>query len=170
MKKIILIIIISIFIYGCDNMMNTPSKTVENFIGKYQKLDKTVLKELENMISKDNEMTKKEKLEYKSLLEKQYQNLSYKIKSEEVEKRNAIIMVEIEVFDYNNAINKAKNYYLTDNDEVKKESFSSYKIKEMKKVVDKKKYEIVFYLRKNNGMWEIDNLSEEDLLKIHGLF
>ena len=79
MKKIILLIIVSLFIYGCDNMMNTPSKAVENFLGKYQNLDKGILNELENMISKDNEMTKKEKLEYKNLLEKQYQNLSYKI-------------------------------------------------------------------------------------------
>ena len=50
------------------------------------------------------------KEKYKDLLEKQYQNLSYKIKDEEIEKDTATVVVEIEVLDYKTAINKVKEY------------------------------------------------------------
>ena len=53
-------------------------------------------------------MTEEEKLEYKKLLEKQYQNLSYKIKKEIIAKDTATVDVEIEVLDYKNAINKSE--------------------------------------------------------------
>lgn len=166
MKKIFLIVILSIFLLGCDNVMNTPSKKVETFLNRYQNLNTDVLEELDNMVSKDTEMNKKEKEEYKKLLEKQYQNLSYKIKNEEVDKQTAIVDVEIEVFDYNKAIINSRKYYLDNNNK----SYIKYKLEEMKKVSDKKKYEITFYLTKIKGIWEIENLREEDILKLHGLF
>ena len=50
-------------------------------------------------------MNEEEKKEYKMLLEKQYQNLSYKIKNEEIVGNNATVEVEIEVLDYATSIN-----------------------------------------------------------------
>lgn len=166
MKKMLLIIVLSLFVLGCDNVMNTPSKKVESFFSRYQNLNIDVLDELDNMISRDSEMNKKEKEEYKKLLEKQYQNLSYKIKNEEVDNQTAIVDVEIEVFDYSKAINNSRKYYIENN----KKSYTKYKLEEMEKVTDKKKYEITFYLTKIKGIWEIENLREEDILKIHGLY
>lgn len=166
MKKMLLIIVLSLFVLGCDNVMNTPSKKVESFFSRYQVLNTDVLDELDNMISRDSEMNKKEKEEYKKLLEKQYQNLSYKIKNEEVDNQTAIVDVEIEVFDYSKAINNSRKYYIENN----KKSYTKYKLEEMEKVTDKKKYEITFYLTKIKGIWEIENLREEDILKIHGLY
>ena len=32
MKKMLLIIVLSLFVLGCDNVMNTPSKKVESFL------------------------------------------------------------------------------------------------------------------------------------------
>lgn len=206
MKKILFTLLLSIMLLaGCDNAMNTPTSKVEEFLGKYQKLDKKVLKELETVLSKDDSMNEEQRKEYQILLEKQYQNLSYKIKNEDIEGDSATVDVEIEVLDYQTSINKSKEYYAEnkdkfkeqedkDNNEDKEEnddtlkekaedlkdtvedkidnisSFIDYKIKELKNVNDKTKYDLTFNLTKKDGKWEIDELDEEDRQKLHGLY
>lgn len=178
MKKILMPLFITIiFIIGCENTMNTPTNKVESFLGKYQKMDTSVLEELNNVIQEDNSMTKEQKEEYQKLLEKQYQNLSYKIKNEEVEKEKATVEVEIEVLDYKTSIDKSKKYYeehidefKNDKEETDKKTYIEYKLDELKKVNTKTKYEITFNLTKENGIWNIDNLTEIDRKKIHGLY
>lgn len=44
-----------------------------------------------------------------------------------------------------------------------------YKITEMQKVSDRKQYEIVFTLRKEDDGWVMDNISDTDREKLHGL-
>ena len=149
MRKIRILLLLFIFIaLGCENIMNTPTSKVKSFISEYQNLNPKVVKELDNIISKNTELNKKEKEEYKKLLERQYQNLSYKIKDEDIEDNNATVLVEIEVFNYKDYLN----------------------IKKMKEIDEKIRYEITFYLYKENGIWKIEELNEEDLEKIHGLF
>ena len=48
---------------------------------------------------------------------KQYQNLSYKIKSEEIDGNNATVDVEIEVYDYATSITESRKYYSEHRDE-----------------------------------------------------
>ena len=123
MKKIL--IYLSLFILlitGCTNNMNTPTKKVEEFLGKYQSMDSEVLTQLDDIVSTDTTMTDDEKKDYRSLMEKQYQNLSYKIKDEEIDGDNATVLVEIEVFDYATSINKSRKYYDEHPDEFKDDS------------------------------------------------
>lgn len=214
MKRIFILLSVSLLIFaGCGNTMNTPTSKVEEFLGKYQKLDKNVISELDEVLKKEDSMSDEQKKEYKILLEKQYQNLSYKIKNEEVEGDTATVDVEIEVLDYQTSINKAKEYYAENKDEfdnkdnkadkdneasedknnkdtdsdslkdkaedVKDEtldkidsisSFIDYKIKELKDVNDKTKYDLTFNLTKKDGKWKIDELSDEDRQKLHGMY
>lgn len=205
MKKVIIVIILGLFLFvGCDNTMNTPTSKVEQYLGKYQKLDKDVLSDLDNVLEEDSDMSDEQKKEYRTLLEKQYQNLSYKIKNEEIKGDSATVDVEIEVLDYQSSINKSKEYYVEhqdefsdksedngkDNDEdenslgdkveeAKDEvedkidsiaSFIDYKIKELKNVENKTKYDLTFNLTKEDGVWVIDELSESDRQKLHGLY
>ena len=151
-KKIVILILPILLLLGCQNSFNTPTSKVESFFHKYQELDKNVLKDLDNILDKEN-LTQKQKEKYKELLKRQYQNLSYKIKSEDIEKTNAIVETEIEVLDYN-----------------VKESNINKKLDKMKLVDNKKKYNITFYLTKENGIWKIDNLEDEDYQKINGLY
>ena len=112
MKRILLgLSFIVLFIVGCTNTMNTPTKRVEELLGKYQKLDSAVLAQLDNVIAEDTTMTDEQKKEYRSLMEKQYQNLSYKIKGEEITGDDASVDVEIEVLDYATSINESRKYY-----------------------------------------------------------
>ena len=48
--------------------------------------------------------------------------------------------------------------------------FIDYKIKELKNVTTKVKYDITFNLTKEDDKWVIDDLSDIDRQKIHGLY
>lgn len=213
MKKVLVAIILGLFLFvGCDNTKNTPTSKVEQYLGKYQKLDKDVLADLDNVLDKDENMSDEQKKEYRTLLEKQYQNLSYKIKKEEVKGNTATVDVEIEVLDYQTSINKSKEYYAEHQDEFKNDSankkdtneatkeknnnvgdenvrdkaeeakddiadtldniasFIDYKIQELKNVDTTIKYDLTFNLTKEDGVWVIDDLSDDDRQKLHGLY
>lgn len=213
MKKVLVAIILGLFLFvGCDNTKNTPTSKVEQYLGKYQKLDKDVLADLDNVLDKDENMNDEQKKEYRTLLEKQYQNLSYKIKKEEVKGNTATVDVEIEVLDYQTSINKSKEYYAEHQDEFKNDSaakkdtneatkeknnnvgnesvrdkaeeakddiadtldniasFIDYKIQELKNVNTTIKYDLTFNLTKEDGVWVIDDLSDDDRQKLHGLY
>lgn len=165
-------------VVGCGNMMNTPTKKVEEFLSKYQTQDKDVLDQLDDVIKDAGTMIEDQKKDYRDLMKKQYQNLSYKIKDETEDGDNATVQVEIEVYDYGKAINKSETYLTTNReeflDEEKKEidskKFLDYKIKQMKDVKDKVKYTINFTLTKIDDKWKLDDISDIDRQKLHGLY
>ena len=167
MKKILLILPI-IFLVGCMNMMNTPTKRVEEFFGKYQTMDKEVLNELDSTLEADQNLGKENKAEYKALMEKQYQNLSYKIVNEVVNDDNAIVDVEIEVLNYTYSIADSKKYYETHSDEI--EDYNEYMLNNLEKVKDKIKYKISIDLTKYDGNWELNEIDRTIIQKIHGLY
>ena len=179
--------------------MATPTAQVEECLGKYQSMDSDVLTQLDNVISNDTTMDDTQKKDYKSLMEKQYQNMSYKIKDEEINGDKASVLVELEVFDYAGSISESRDYYTehrdefddkemgndgadTDNDGMDEEgevvggavdtisSFITYKIKQLMDVTDKAKYEITFHLNKEDGEWVMEDITDVDRQKIHGLF
>ncbi len=161
---------------GCGDMMNTPSKRVEEFLGKYQTMDSDVLTDLEEVVD-GSDYSEEGKKEYKSLMQKQYQNLSYKIKNEETDGDKATVEVEIEVFDYENSLVKAEDYmdkhkdeFTADKDKTAKQKKEEYRIKTMKAVTDKANYTITFHLTKDNKKWVLEPISDSDLEKIHGLY
>ena len=174
-SKILLFLVTTLLITGCNDMMNTPTKRVEEYIGKYQILDSTVLTELDEVVD-NSDYNESYKEEYKELMIKQYQNLSYKIKSEQTNGDNANVIVELEVFDYNNALKEANDYieehsdeFLDDEKETRSEKIDHYKINAMKEVTDKASYTINFNLVKDNKKWVLEKISDSDLEKIHGL-
>ena len=199
-KLVVFLSLLVMFVTGCGNdNMNTPTSKVEEFLGRYQSMDSEVLTQLDNVISNDTTMDDDQKKDYRTLMEKQYQNLSYKIKDEEIDGDEAEVLVEIEVFDYANSILESREYYTehrdefddeeigndgadTDNDGMNEEgeivggtvytisSFITYKIKQLMDVTDKAKYEITFHLNKEDGEWKVEDLTDVDRQKIHGLY
>lgn len=169
MKRLILIL--SIFMLtGCSDILNTPSRKVEEFLGKYQTMDTSIIKELDESVN-NLDASDTYKMEYKNLLKKQYQNLSYSIKDENIDGDKASVEVDIEVFDYYNTLEQADEYIKKYPDEFKndQEKIEEYKIKQLKATTSKTKYTIVFTLTKKNNKWTLDKVSDEDLRKIHGL-
>ena len=165
-----MIISLLFLVTGCNDMMNTPTRRVEEFLGKYQAIDSSVLTELDSVVD-ESDYSDEYKEEYKELMIKQYQNLSYKIKNEQTDGDNATVIVEIEVFDYNNALNEASDYIEEHPEEFEEEEdIEHYKINAMKEVTDKASYTINFSLVKDNKKWVLEKISDSDLEKIHGLY
>ena len=176
-KSVFLIIILSLILTGCKNITNTPSAKVENFMEKYQNMDSSILNKLDSIITSRNDLTNEQKNKYKTLMEKQYQNLSYTIKDENIMGNNANVVIEVETYDYRNALNKSEEYFDSNKDKFKKDDgkvdlakYWDYKIEEMTKVNDKIRNEIIFTLHKEKDNWILNDISDTDREKIHGLF
>ncbi len=177
MRKIILFIIISFFVLGCDNLMNTPTKKVEEFFNKYQTIDNKVVEQLNYTIDNDYELTSEQKEKYKNIMKKQYNDLVYTIKEETVDGNSAAVKVEIEVYDYNKSIIEANNYlqnnqeeFLNEDGTVNKEKFVDKKLELMSKNTDRVKYTLNLSLIKNNDVWKMNDITEIDRQKIHGIY
>ena len=188
---------ILLFLAGCGNMANTPTQKVEEFLDKYQTMDEDVTTQLKQVLSDDKTMNDEQKDKYRALMEKQYQNLSYKIENEDINGDRATVDVEVEVLDYATTINKSKKYYEEHKDEIEKENqedkkdndnmvedavddaetavkessaYINYKLKELESVNDTTTYTITFYLNKENGDWKLQDISDSDRQKLHGLY
>lgn len=176
--RIIFLVAIIFLVVGCGNMMNTPTKKVETFLSKYQTMDKAVITQLDDVVDDAGTMNEDQKEKYRELMKKQYQNLSYKIKDETEDGDNATIEVEIEVYDYGKAIREAESYLVTNNNEfldintnqVDTVKFLDYKIDQMKNTKDKVTYTINFTLTKIEDEWKLDDISDVDRQKLHGLY
>lgn len=180
MKKIckVLVMILALFlVVGCDNMKKSPTKKVEDLLMKYQAKDTSVLTQLEDVVKEAGTMNDTQKINYRKLMERQYEDLDYKIKEEKIDGNNATIVVEIEVYDYGKSITESETYLTTNKDEFLDEAgaidstkFLDYKIKNMQDTKDKIKYTISFNLTKKDNEWQLEDLSDIDRLKLHGLY
>ena len=196
-KIVVSAFILLLVIVGCSNNMSTPTNKVEEFLGKYQSMDEDVLKQLDQVIKDDDTMNDDQKDKYKALMEKQYQNLSYKIENEDIEGNSATVDVEIEVLDYATTASKAQEYYNEHKEEIeekykdKKEdndnsledagddvlqaveesvAYINYKLEELETANDTVTYDMTFYLTKEDGEWILQDISDLDRKKLHGLY
>ncbi len=176
MKKIFIIFLMIFMIIGCSESLNNPKDKVSNFLDKYINLDDEVLKELEYQIESKN-YNEKEKNIYRKNLRRQYQNLKYLIKEEEIYDDTSTIYVEIEVYDYVKAIENASNYYLNnqeyfinENNQVDSSKYIDYKLEQISNMNDRIIYDIEFKLYKKNKIWYLDKVDETIISKINGLY
>lgn len=178
MKKILLSILLVIFLLtGCDNLMNTPVKKVEDLLSKYQKKDEIVLTQLGDVLITDTILNLEQKEKYKSLLERQYSDLTYKIKNHAIDGKTGTVEVEIEVYDYNKAIIEAEDELLNNKEIFEDETgnvnttiYNDYKLNKMENMKDRVTYTINFTLSKIDDEWIVDDLTEAERMKIHGLY
>lgn len=178
MKRILIVVMSFLFLVGCTTATNasTPSKVVENLMSKYKTLDKDVINQLDKVVENE-QITKKQKQEYKELIKKQYQNLTYKIKDETYDDNTAVVSIEIEVFNYAKAKDQTDMYvsghesdFLDENKELSKILYENYKIEQLKNVKERTKYTLDISLTKEDGKWRVDKLSDMERQKIHGLY
>ncbi len=177
MKKFLLVMSMLLLLTGCESVMNNPTKRVETFLNKYQIMDEEVLKQLDETLNNDSTLTDKQKEKYRDIMKKQYQNLTYTIKDEEVNGNDAIVTVEIEVYDFNKAMSEADEYlighqdeFLDDDHNISEEKFMDYKIEQMRKTSEKVKYTLEFNLTKNESKWQLNDVDEITRQKIHGIY
>lgn len=175
-KKIILIslFMLCFILTGCS-LNNTPKAKVETLLMKYQKNSDSVMSELDDYLNTLNIKDDAHE-EYKKVYTKQYSDLTYNIKDEMIDGDTATVTTQIEVYDYYKIDNDATKY-VSDNPD----KFSSNNVYDSKKVLeykidrltnakDRVTYTVVFNLTKVDNEWKVDNLSNEDLEKIHGIY
>lgn len=177
-RKIIILAAILVTLVGCGitNASTSPKRVVEDLFGKYQSLDDKVLDQLDDVIAGEN-LTASQKDDYEQLLRKQYQNLTYTIKDEKVDGDKAVVTTEIEVYDFAKA-NKATDDYVADHqsefqgddNKFSNTLYQDYKIKKLQAVTDRIKYTLDLSLTKSGNDWKLDDLSDTERQKIHGLY
>lgn len=177
MKKILWLLLAIVCLTGCNNLMNTPTKKVEYLLSKYQSNDSEVLKQLDETLLTDAILTKEEKEKYKTIMQKQYKDLMYNIKNEAIDGKTAVVEVEIDVYDYAKSITNSEKELLNNADNFKNSTgevdtikYNDYKLSNLEKVTDRVKYTINFTLSKIDEEWVVDDLTETERMKIHGLY
>lgn len=177
MKKILCVLLIILFLTGCNNLMNTPTKKVEYLLSKYQSTDEDVLNQLDETLLTDAILSVEQKDRYKSIIKKQYQDLTYMIKDEAIDGKTAVVEVEIEVYDYSKAIAITEEDLLNNSDkykdstgEVNTNLYNDAKLTNLENANDRVKYTINFTLLKADDEWIVDDLTETERMKIHGLY
>ena len=179
MKKILFIVLgfIMIFTTGCDNIANTPTKKVEELMGKYQSADSDVLDDLNDVIASEVSLTQDQQDRYRELLKKQYKSLTYEIKDERIDGDNATVETEIEVIDFAKTKQEAQEYLTNNASEFTDENgnhsvqkYTDYMLDKLENTKDKVKYTLQLTLTKEDDEWKLDNLTETERQKIHGIY
>lgn len=168
MKKILILISITIILIGCS-LNNTPTSKVEELMSKYQNLDTEIKDEIERVLSDEN-LTLEQKNEYRKLIEIQYKNMTYEIKEEIIDGDEAEVTVAIEVIDYKKTIDTVEQEY-NDIKDYTVEEFNTAKIKKIKDSKEKVKYTLNIGVIKNkDGEWQVSSLTNIDKKKIQGMY
>lgn len=178
MKKILLLIIAVLIFAGCSCSLDdtNPEEAIDTFFEKYRNKDEGIISQLVDTITNEG-LLDDQKEDYKSLMEKQYDQFAYLIKDVEINEDNATATIELTVLDYKSAVLKVeqelKNNPEKFNDEsgnFSEQKYMDYKIEEMTNVTDTTTHTIEVTLTKEAGMWKVDQLSNEDISKLHGLY
>ena len=119
--------------------------------------------------------------DYQTALEKQYQNLSYEIISEEIDGNMATVVAEVEVLDYHTSMANSRDYFskhqeefletpVEDSELDNRKELKEYQIKELGGVEDTTNYQITFELIQVNNDWQIKDVDTSTFLKMYGLY
>lgn len=177
--KTILVVICALLLFtGCSCALNDnkPEEAVETFFEKYRAKDDNIMTQLKETIENE-ELTDNSKEKYQELMEKQYDQFAYVIKDTKEEDNSAIVTIELTVLNYRSAILEAEeelknnpDKFNDDEGKFSEEKYMDYKIEKMSKVNDTTTHTIDLSLTKENGMWTVEQLSSDDISKLHGLY
>ena len=176
--KVMLVLVFAITLAGCSCMQKTAKDRVEEFLDQYRNLSANVLGDLDEVIDAETTLSEDQKEKYRDVLKKQYSDLKYEITNEEYDGDTAVVEAKITVYDLYKAQKDASTYLENNRDEFNDENgtydsskFMDYRLEEMQNMNDTVEYTINFNLTKDDdGNWQISELSQEDLEKIHGIY
>lgn len=177
MKKVILAIICVLFVAtGCSMLSKTPSDAVSKFLNKYKNNDTVVVNELNDYLSGE-ELSEEAMEDYREIYLRQYSNMKYEIKEEEINGDEAEVEVQITVFDYYKTNALSGDYFtanqadfINDDGDVDLTKYLAYKINKLLDTTDTVDYTLDIKLQKIDNEWEVQPLSLDDLNKLHGTY
>ena len=164
-----------VLITTAGSLGSTPTSAVERLLAKYNNADEEIVVELDDYVNTSN-LTDKQNESYKNVYLKQFRDMKYEIKEELVDGDNAPVTAQITVYDYYKAENDANDYLANNNEEFMTDGeydegkFVDYKLKKLDEVTDTVDYTIDFTLTKVDNDWIVNELTNEQLEKIHGVY
>ena len=170
MKKIVILISL-VLLSGCYK--STPTKEVEEYFTKYQ--TNRININLDNIID-FKDYSEEQKEEFLNIMKNNYQNLVYTIKEETINADKAIVVTEIEVYDYSKKLEEIERYKEENLIEFIKDGYYSeskyidYKIKKLKEVEERIKYTLEIPVSKVDKKWYVGELTKEYEEKINGIY
>jgi len=181
MKKIFCFLAAFLLLTGCDSatgtLLNTPTKKVEMFLSNYQTLDADVMEQLDKVVNSEDTFNDEQRDTYREIMKKHYKDLTYEVKEEVVNGDTATVTVEVEVTDYSKIMNDADTYrdenendFMNDEGIFDESLFTNYRLERLKEADETVKYTIDFTLTKVNDEWILDDLTDEQESKLHGLY
>ena len=181
MKKIVkvMVVFVALLLFaGCSCMNMTAKGRVEEFLDQYRNLSANVLGDLDEVVDSETELDDSQKDKYRDILKKQYTDLNYEIVDETYDGDTALVEVKITVYDLYKVQKEASEYLNNNSEEFSDENgsydskkFMDYKLDAMQKTTDTVEYTINFNLtRDDKDNWQITELSQSDLEKIHGIY
>ncbi len=178
MKKLLLVLVAITLVTGCGlfGEQISPTRSVETFLGKYQSLNEEVTNQLDDVVL-DEELTTVQRDEYNEVMRRQYQNLTYTIKEEIIDGDNAIVTAEIEVYDLKKTQADVEEYLATNETEFEDETgtfsqerYMDYMLEQLKNETSRVKYTLDLRLTKEDEQWIMEDLTEIERQKIHGVY
>jgi primase-polymerase (primpol)-like protein len=161
MKKIFLSLLVLFSLVGCG--MDTPSKSVEQYLSGYNNLIEDILTDIETTVLSEN-INEDNKNLYRDILKRQYKDLKYEIKDEEIDGDTAVVTVQVEVMNYKSAIDKY------DKGDYELAKYHDLVLNELEKTREMVTYTLEITLTKNNDDWVVDDLSIENRDKLLGIY
>ena len=163
MKKIFLILISLSLLVGCT-LGNNPTSQTEELLSNYQMLKKNIPISYKDLTT-DLNLKKITKNRYVDIIKKQYKNLSYEIKDEEIDGNKAVVTIQIEVMNYKKSINKYNK------DEYELDKYHELVLSDLEKTKEMITYTLELSLTKdNNNIWIVDDLTAENKAKLLGIY
>lgn len=176
MKKIFTLLAVLFILTGCTLLGKSPKDEVSRFFNNYKNNSESVVKELDTYLA-TQDLTEDTLKDYKELYLKQYSNLKYEIKDQKIDGDNALVETQITVYDYYKSDKLAGDYFtanqadfVDDDGDIDFSKYFKYKIKKMLDTTDTVSYTITLNLKKNDDKWEVEPLTHEELMKLHGTY
>ena len=148
---------------GCT-LGNTPTSKTEDLLSRYQLLDDSVNISYTSLTT-DTNLSQDIIKTYEEAIEKQYRDLSYEVKEEVIDGDKAVVTIQIEVMNYNEAINKYNkaDYEVAEYHKLVTEALDEFK--------DTVTYTLDITLTKDNAdTWVVDPLTTENTSKLLGIY
>ena len=162
MKKVFLIVVLSLLV-GCS-LGNTPTAKTEELLSNYQ-MNKNNISVSYTYLTSDTNISSDVIKKYEDAIRKQYRDMSYEIKDEEIDGDTAVVTIEIEVIDFGKAINK---YNKSEYETVRYHELITKELDNTKEMIT---YTLDITLTKDEkDKWVVDDLSLENRDKLLGIY
>lgn len=178
-----LVLFLPILLVGCGpvkDLSNTPTRKVEAYLNKYQIADDSILTDvfdsITDLFNDITDLNDDEKDRYEKLMKKNYGDMTYEVKDETIDGDKALVTVEINVHDLAKVRKSADEYLSEHPDEFNDDGIFSTNLFHEYLFEHFEDSDIVTYTiqlsltKKENGEWDLDDLTKEQKQKINGTY